>query len=178
VASDDRPIGQRQYLTFFLGDEQYAVGVLGVKEIIEYGIVTKVPATPPYIRGVINLRGSVVPVVDLSVKFNLTVHPVSRRTCIVIMETTILGERATMGIVADSVNQVIEFSPQDIEAAPAFGTGIRLEYLEGMAKIGTKFVLVLNMAEIFAAADTSVLPAAGTQTAQQAAAAAREAQIS
>ena len=177
MANDERPVDQRQYLTFFLGDEQYAVGVLCVKEIIEYGIVTKVPATPPYIRGVINLRGSVVPVVDLSVKFGLPVHPVSRRTCIVIMETTILGERATMGIVADSVNQVIEFSPQDIETPPAFGTGIRLEYLEGMAKMGTKFVLVLNMDEILAA-DTSVLPIAGGPTQTQAPVAAREAQIS
>ena len=82
----------KQYLTFFLADEQYAVGVLSVKEIIEYGIVTKVPTTPPYIRGVINLRGSVVPVIDLAVKFGLPAVPVSRRTCIVIMETTLVGE--------------------------------------------------------------------------------------
>ena len=85
MASNETPLNQRQYLTFFLADEQYAVGVLSVKEIIEYGVVTRVPTTPPYIRGVINLRGSVVPVVDLSVKFGLQECPVSRRTCIIIM---------------------------------------------------------------------------------------------
>jgi len=147
---------QRQYLTFFLADEQYAVGVLSVKEIIEYGIVTKVPTTPPYIRGVINLRGSVVPVIDLAVKFGLPAVPVSRRTCIVIMETTLVGERVVMGIVADSVSQVIQFSPQDIEPAPAFGTSVRLEHLEGMGKLGTKFVLILNMDHVFAADDPVV----------------------
>jgi len=144
---------QRQYLTFFLADEQYAVGVLSVKEIIEYGIVTKVPTTPAYIRGVINLRGAVVPVVDLAVKFGLAEMPVSRRTCIIIMETTLAGERVVMGIVADAVSQVIQFSAQDIEPAPAFGTSVRLAYLEGMGKLGTKFVLILNMDHVFAADD-------------------------
>jgi purine-binding chemotaxis protein CheW len=152
---NDAP-NQRQYLTFFLADEQYAVGVLSVKEIIEYGIVTRVPTTPSYVRGVINLRGSVVPVIDLAVKFGLTAVPVSRRTCIVIMETTLLGEKVVMGIVADAVSQVIQFSSQDIEPAPAFGTSVRLEYLEGMAKLGTKFVLILNMDRVFAADDPVV----------------------
>jgi purine-binding chemotaxis protein CheW len=144
---------QRQYLTFFLADQQYAVGVLSVKEIIEYGIVTKVPTTPPYVRGVINLRGSVVPVIDLAVKFGLPGMPVGRRTCIVIMETALLGEKVVIGIVADAVSQVIQFSAQDIEPAPAFGTSVRLEYLEGMAKLGTKFVLILSMDQVFAADD-------------------------
>ena len=147
---------QRQYLTFFLADQQYAVGVLNVKEIIEYGIVTKVPTTPPYVRGVINLRGSVVPVIDLAVKFGLPPMPVGRRTCVVIMETTMLGEKVVMGIVADAVSQVIQFSAQDIEPAPPFGTNVRLEYLEGMAKLGTKFVLILNMDQVFTAEDPVV----------------------
>jgi len=158
---NDAPVNQRQYLTFFLADEQYAVGVLKVKEIIEYGIVTKVPTTPSYIRGVINLRGSVVPVVDLAVKFGLPPVPVSRRTCIVIMETTLVGERVVMGIVADAVSQVIQFAPQDIEPAPPFGTSVRLDYLEGMAKLGSKFVLILNMDHVFAADDPVVSMAGG-----------------
>jgi purine-binding chemotaxis protein CheW len=152
---NDAP-NQRQYLTFFLADEQYAVGVLSVKEIIEYGVVTKVPTTPPYVRGVINLRGSVVPVIDLAVKFRLPSMSVGRRTCIVIMETTLLGEKVVMGIVADAVSQVIQFSAQDIEPAPAFGTRGRLEDLEGMAMLGTKFVLILNMDQVFAADDPVV----------------------
>ena len=147
---------QPQYLTFFLADQQYAVGVLNVKEIIEYGIVTKVPATPAYVRGVINLRGSVVPVLDLAVKFGLPPMPVGRRTCVVIMETTMLGEKVVMGIVADAVSQVIQFSAQDIEPAPPFGTNVRIEYLEGMAKLGTKFVLILNMHQVFTAEDPVV----------------------
>src|SRR5215470_5920709 len=122
--SHDTLLNQRQYLTFFLGNDQYAVGVLSVKEIIEYGIVTRVPTTPPYIRGVINLRGSVVPVVDLAVKFGAEPCPLSRRTCIIIMETMLRGERATMGVVADSVSQVIQFAEHDIEPAPAFGSRV------------------------------------------------------
>lgn len=143
--NDEAAINRRQYLTFFLGQDEYAVAVLSVKEIIEYGVVTKVPTTPLYIRGVINLRGSVVPVIDLGVRFGLPESAVSRRTCIVIVETTLLGERVVMGVVADSVSQVIEFSPEDIEVPPAFGTRVRLEYLTGMAKMGAKFVLILNM---------------------------------
>jgi purine-binding chemotaxis protein CheW len=166
MAGTDSPSNQRQYLTFFLADEQYAVGVLSVKEIIEYGVVTRVPTTPPYIRGVINLRGSVVPVVDLSVKFGLQECPVSRRTCIIIMETMIQGERATMGVVADSVSQVIQYAPQDIEPTPAFGSRVRIEYLEGMAKTGSKFVLVLNMEAVFASDEVSmpIATAAGMPT--------------
>jgi purine-binding chemotaxis protein CheW len=160
MASHETPQNQRQYLTFFLADEQYAVGVLSVKEIIEYGVVTRVPTTPSYIRGVINLRGSVVPVVDLSVKFGLQECPVSRRTCIIIMETMLRGERATMGVVADSVSQVIQYAEQDIEAAPAFGSRVRMEYLEGMAKMGSKFVLILNMDAVLAA-DEIALPSGG-----------------
>lgn len=145
MSTDQSAVNRRQYLTFFLGADEYAVAVLSVKEIIEYGVVTRVPTTPPYIRGVINLRGSVVPVVDLAVRFGLPEMGVSRRTCIVIVETTLLGERVVMGVVADSVSQVIEFAPDDIEVPPAFGTRVRLEYLTGMAKMGQKFVLVLNM---------------------------------
>ena len=164
MASQETSLNQRQYLTFFLGNEQYAVGVLAVKEIIEYGVVTRVPTTPPYVRGVINLRGSVVPVVDLSVKFGQEPCPISRRTCIIIMETILRGEGATMGVVADSVSQVIQFAPQDIEPAPAFGSRVRIEYLEGMAKMGSKFVLILNMNEVFAR-DEVTMPLAGAPSA-------------
>ena len=160
MASTDSQLNQRQYLTFFLAEEQYAVGVLRVKEIIEYGVVTRVPTTPAYIRGVINLRGSVVPVVDLAVKFGLQECPVGRRTCIIIMETMMQGERATMGVVADAVSQVIQYAPHEIEPAPAFGSRVRIDYLEGMAKMGSKFVLILNMDAVFAFDEVSVPMAA------------------
>ena len=145
MQNDDKAASRRQYLTFLLANEEYAVDVLSVKEIIEYGAVTTVPGTPVHVRGVINLRGSVVPVVDLAVKLGREESPLSRRSCIVIVETSLRGERVVTGVVADAVNQVIEFSPDDIEPPPAFGTGVRLHYLDGIAKTGSSFVLVLNM---------------------------------
>ena len=145
MQTDDKAASRRQYLTFLLASEEYAVDVLSVKEIIEYGDVTTVPGTPVHVRGVINLRGSVVPVVDLAVKLGREESPLSRRSCIVIVETSLRGERVVTGVVADAVNQVIEFSPDDIEPPPAFGTGVRLHYLDGIAKTGGSFVLVLNM---------------------------------
>jgi purine-binding chemotaxis protein CheW len=122
-----------------------------VKEIIEYGVVTTVPGTPAHVRGVINLRGCVVPVVDLSVKFGRPESPIGRRTCIVIVETEAFGDRTTTGVVADAVNQVIELAPDAIEAPPAFGTGIQLDYLAGIAKTDTRFVLVLNVDTVLSA---------------------------
>jgi len=145
MQTDDKAASRSQYLTFLLASEEYAVDVLSVKEIIEYGDVTTVPGTPVHVRGVINLRGSVVPVVDLAVKLGREESPLSRRSCIVIVETSLRGERVVTGVVADAVNQVIEFSPDDIEPPPAFGTGVRLHYLDGIAKTGSSFVLVLNM---------------------------------
>jgi len=145
MQTDDKAASRSQYLTFLLASEEYAVDVLSVKEIIEYGDVTTVPGTPVHVRGVINLRGSVVPVVDLAVKLGRAESPLSRRSCIVIVETSLRGERVVTGVVADAVNQVIEFSPDDIEPPPAFGTGVRLHYLDGIAKTGSSFVLVLNM---------------------------------
>lgn len=136
---------QTQYLTFSLAGEEYAIGILGVKEIIEYGTLTKVPMTPPSIRGVINLRGSVVPVIDLAVKFGLPESPITKRSCIVIVEVDAAGGRMVMGIVADAVRQVMDLAPQDIEPPPSFGTQVRVDYLRGMGKVGKKFVLILDV---------------------------------
>lgn len=136
---------QQQYLTFFLADEEYAINIQRVKEIIEYTTVTRVPKVPEWIRGVINLRGNVVPIVDLTVRFGLEESPVTKTTCIVIVEVEQDSERAVMGVVADAVNQVIDLAPKDIEEPPAFGTRVRLEYLFGMGKLGKKFALILNI---------------------------------
>ena len=136
---------QKQYLTFFLSDEEYAVNIQRVKEIIEYTTVTKVPKVPEWIRGVINLRGSVVPVVDLSVRFGLAERPVTKTTCIVVLEIEQDSERTVMGVIVDAVNQVIDLTPDDIEEPPSFGTRVRLDYLFGMGKLGKKFALILNI---------------------------------
>jgi purine-binding chemotaxis protein CheW len=134
-----------QYLTFALADEEYAIGVLRVKEIIKHEAITRVPGTPPWVRGVVNLRGGAVPVVDLAVKFGLTERIVTPRTCIVVVETTLNGEEAIIGLMADSVSQVLDIPAAQVQTAPAFGTKVRVEYLKGMGMVGTKFVLMLDV---------------------------------
>lgn len=144
---------QQQYLTFFLAEEEYAISIQQVKEIIEYTAITKVPKVPHWIRGVINLRGNVVPVVDLAVRFGLDERPTTKTTCIVIVEVRQDSESTVMGVVADAVNQVIELSGEDIEQPPAFGTRVRLEYLAGMGKLGKKFALILNIDRVLSVAE-------------------------
>ena len=143
--SDNYVAEDSQYLTFLLRGEQYAIRILSVKEIIAYDAVTRVPNTPPWIRGVINLRGSVVPVVDLSTKFSLGESPITKSTCIVIVEVNLEGEQATMGVLADAVDEVIQLSPENIERPPAFGSRVSVDFLLGIGKLGGKFVLILDI---------------------------------
>jgi purine-binding chemotaxis protein CheW len=140
-----------QYLTFLLASEEYAIEILKVREIIEYDTVTIVPKTPQWIRGVINLRGSVVPVVDLGLKFSIGARPVTRTTCIVIVEGTWDGELIAMGVMADSVNQVMDIAGREILEVPAFGTRVKVDYLKGMAQSGKKFALLLDIDKILSA---------------------------
>ena len=160
-----------QYLTFHLAGEEYAVGILQIREIITYGTLTKVPHTPPSIRGVINLRGNVVPVVDLGRKFGLTASPVTDRTCIVIVEANINENRTVTGVIADSVSQVISMSENDILPAPAFGTRVRIDFLRGMGKSGDKFVLVLDIDKVLSADDLAPMAPAINASEQETAAA-------
>ena len=138
----------QQYLTFLIGGEEYAVSLLKVKEIIEYDVVTKVPKTPEWVRGVINLRGSVVPVVDLAVKFRQGPSLIGKLTCIVIAEVECEGEATVMGVMADAVSQVIDLKPEEIEPPPAFGTRVKVDYLLGMARAGKKFCLILDTEKV------------------------------
>lgn len=138
----------RQYLTFMIAGEEYAISLLKVKEIIEYDTVTPVPKTPEWVRGVINLRGSVVPVIDLAVKFRLPASVAGRLTCIVITEVECGGEATIMGVMADSVRQVIDLKPEDVEHPPTFGTRVKVDYLLGMARSGKKFCLILNTEKV------------------------------
>jgi len=141
-------VEQQQYLTFLLAGEEYAISILQVKEIIEYDTVTTVPKTPKWIRGVINLRGSVVPVVDLGVKFGMEERAVTKTSCIVIIETRFEGQNATIGIVADAVSQVMDLAADDIRPVPEFGTRIKVDYLLGMAQLGKKFALLLDVDKV------------------------------
>jgi len=141
-------VEQEQYLTFMLAGGEYAFNILRVKEIIEYDTVTTVPKTPRWIRGVFNLRGSVVPVIDLGVKFGLGDRPVTKTTCIVIVEGHFDESTTTMGVIADSVNQVVGLSPEEIQAAPTFGTGVPIDFLHGVAELGKVFVLLLDVDKV------------------------------
>ena len=138
-----------QYLTFTLGGEMFAIGILGVKEIIEYTSLTDVPMMNPCIRGVINLRGAVVTVMDLAVRFGRTPAPVTKRTCIIIVEVEEEGERQVIGVVVDAVNAVLEIADADIEPAPAFGAHISNDFIAGMGKINGRFVILLAIDHVF-----------------------------
>jgi purine-binding chemotaxis protein CheW len=140
-----------QYLTFFIAGEEYAASILKVREVIEYDTVTAVPNTPVWIRGVVNVRGSVLAVVDLGVKFGLPPSTISRFSCIVITEVDADGEKLTLGVLADSVSRVIEFAPHEIEAPPAFGTRVKIEYLLGLGAIGNKFCQILDIDKVLSA---------------------------
>ena len=161
-----------QYLTFSLAGGEYAIAVLRVREIIEHETVTRVPSTPAFVRGVINLRGSVVAVVDLARKFGLPESPVTKRTCIVIVEVESENGRMVMGVLADAVNQVVEFRPEEIEAPPSFGTPVRVDYLRGLGKLGSEFVLILDTDRVLSSGELSAVAAAPEEAPAAAAAAA------
>lgn len=137
-------VATAQYLSFFLAAEEYALGILQVREIIEYDTVTRVPGTPAWIGGVINLRGSVLPVVDLAMKLGLPPCVITRRSCIVVVEVDHGGEPLVLGLLVDAVGQVLDFGPGDVEPPPPFGTPVHMDYLKGMGRAGKKFVLLLD----------------------------------
>ena len=137
-----------QYLTFLLSGEMYAVGILNVKEIIEYGSLTTIPMMPDFIRGVINLRGAVVPVIDLSARFSGHASTVQKRTCNVIIEVNHDGVRHDIGIMVDAVSEVLEIPARDIEPAPSFGARIRADFIAGMGKVAGKFVIILDIQNV------------------------------
>jgi purine-binding chemotaxis protein CheW len=145
------PVNAVQYLTFITAAEEYAISIVKVTEIVEYEAVTTVPNTPVWIRGVTNLRGRVVPVVDLAVKFGLPASGISKFSCIIITEVMFEGENLTMGVLADSVSQVIELSADEIEQTPPFGTRVRTEFLLGMGTLGKKFCLILDIDKVLSA---------------------------
>jgi purine-binding chemotaxis protein CheW len=153
---------RKQYLTFMLGGEVLAIGILGIKEIIEYAGLTEVPMMPACIRGVINLRGAVVPVMDLSSRFGKASTAVTKRSCIVIVEVaTEAQDSLVMGVVVDAVNAVLEIPASEIEPAPAFGAKIRTDFIEGMGKVNGKFVILLNVNRVLSVEDLGAVAQAG-----------------
>lgn len=145
-----------QYLSFTIAGTDYGLPILAVKEILQHEEATRVPGTPGSIRGVINVRGSVVPVVDLAVKFGKGETSATKRTCILAVETRVGGEQLTLGILADAVNEVLDLPAESVEPPPAFGAGVRLDYLTGMGKVGKGFVLLLDVDRVVSASEAEL----------------------
>jgi purine-binding chemotaxis protein CheW len=150
-AKSQTPQNTAQNLTFMTAGEEYAISIAKVSEIVEYESATRVPNTPAWIHGVTNLRGKVVPVVDLAVKFGLPASRISKFSCVIITEATLQQETITMGVLADSVSQVIDLSADEIEPTPPFGTRVKTEYLLGMGALGKKFCLILDIDKVLSA---------------------------
>lgn len=151
----------QQYLTFVLGEEVYAIGILQIKEIIEFTSLTAVPLMPACIRGVINLRGAVVPVLDLSARFGRKAAGPTRRTCIVIVEAEQEGRRQDIGVIVDAVNEVLEIASAEIEPAPQFGIRMRPDFIRGMGKVAGRFVIILDTDRVLSAGEISAIGVAG-----------------
>jgi purine-binding chemotaxis protein CheW len=134
-----------QYLTFAVADEEYAVPILRVREILAYEPLTRVPRAPQFISGVMNLRGTVIPVVDLRIKLGLEPTALTPRTCIIVIDVDGESGRTTMGLLSDEVNRVMDLAPDEIEPPPSFGTRIDMSFLFGMGNLGAKFALILDI---------------------------------
>jgi purine-binding chemotaxis protein CheW len=144
---------QNQYLTFMLGSEMFALGILGIKEILEFQAPTDVPMMPAFVRGIVNLRGTVVPVIDLAVRFGRSIAQPTKKTCIVIVETQSGDAPQVFGIVVDAVNEVLEIADSEIEPPPLFGSSVRADFIH-------RFVIILNIEAALSTDDMASLAAA------------------
>ena len=133
-----------QYLTFWLGEEMFALDIRSVREIIQYAPMTRVPLMPSFVRGVINLRGAVVPVIDLHARFGRPAATVGKKTCVVIFDSLRDGERTELGLMVDAVSEVIEIAADQIEPPPDFGASVRRDFIQGMGKVAERFVILLE----------------------------------
>lgn len=149
--------GSAQYLTFKLDDEVFALDISQVREVLDFTVLTRVPRTPDFMRGVINLRGSVVPVVDMRLKFGMSKTEQTVNTCIIIVEINLDGEKLILGALADSVQEVIDLEPEQIEPAPRIGTRLNTEFIKGMGKRDDQFVIILEIDRIFSSCDLSAV---------------------
>ncbi len=147
----------RQYLTFKLGEEVFATDVAKVREVLDFTSITKIPRTPDFMSGVINLRGNVVPVVDLRLCFEMSKTEKTVNTCVVVVEMLLDGEATIIGALADSVEEVIDLEPDQIEPAPKIGTQIRTDFIKGMGKRDSQFIMILDIDRIFSAEELSAV---------------------
>ncbi|MCX8042911.1 MAG: chemotaxis protein CheW [Desulfobacterota bacterium] len=163
ISKDEKPQTgtSEKYLTFNLGKEQYGIQILKIKEIIGLMDITKVPRTPEFVRGVINLRGKVIPVIDLRTKFGMEKIDDTEQTCIIVIDIVIDDNPVQMGIIVDSVSEVLDIPQMDIEETPSFGTLVKTEFIKGIAKTKGGVKILLNIEEILTKSEIIKLPHAG-----------------
>lgn len=165
LAAAEQVATGRQYLTFSVTGEMFGIAISSIKEIIEYRAPTDVPMMPGFMRGVINLRGKVVPVIDLAVRFGRARSDTTRRTCIVILDITQDEQPLDIGVVVDTVSAVLEIADAQIEPPPAFGARLRADFISGMGKVDEKFVIILDIDKVLSVEELSLLGAARETTA-------------
>jgi purine-binding chemotaxis protein CheW len=146
-----------QYITFKLGDELFAINVGQVREVLDLSLITKVPTAPDYMRGVVNVRGNAIPVVDLRLKFGLPKVADTLQTRIVVLELVLDGETVVLGGLADSVHEVIELEPNQINEPPRIGMRWKSELIQGLGKRGDQFIIILDIARVFSTEDMAML---------------------
>ena len=151
----------RQYLTFVVTAESFGIAIASIKEIIEYRTPTEVPMMPRYMSGVINLRGRVVPVIDLAARFGRSQVEQTRRTCIVILEVQQNEEQHDIGVMVDAVSAVVEIADADVEPPPLFGANLRADFISGMGKLGEQFVILLDIGKVLSIEELAILEVAG-----------------
>lgn len=149
----------RQYLTFKLGNEIFGIDVAKVREVLDFTTITEIPKTPEFMSGVINLRGGVVPVVDLRLCFHMSKTERTVNTCIVVVEVLLGGEATVIGALADSVEEVIDLEPDQIQPAPRIGTQVRTDFIKGMGKREAQFIMILDIDRVFSAEELSAVRA-------------------
>ena len=158
--SESQPVGANQYLTFTLGDEDFAIEIAKVREVLDYTNVTKVPRAPVFLRGVINLRGSVVPVIDLRMSLNMSTTERTVDSCVVIVDVTVDSETIQMGALADAVQEVVDIDPSQISPPPKLGAKVNTEFLQGMGKRGDGFLMILDIDKVLSMEDITVVASA------------------
>jgi purine-binding chemotaxis protein CheW len=158
----------RQYLTFKLDEEVFAIDVAKVREVLDLTTITKIPRTPDFMSGVINLRGSVVPVVDLRLCFEMSKTNKTVNTCIVVVEVLLDGEPTIIGALADSVEEVIDLEPDQIQPAPRIGTHLRTDFIRGMGRRDTEFLMILDIDKVFSAEELGALKTEGEKLLEEA----------
>ena len=159
-------IDTTQYLTFKLDNEVFALDISKIREVLDFTSITRVPRTPEFMRGVINLRGSVVPVVDLRRKFGMTKTEKTVNTCIIITEVTLDNETTVLGALADSVQEVLDLEPDHIEPAPKIGTMLNTEFIKGIGKRDNKFIIILNIDKVFSTDELALVESSRVEAPQ------------